>query len=65
MTTSPDRKFVVATWDPATPDLKVPVGKAGTIEAARKVLKGLLARADGWTLGILAAPDWTLVEATA
>ena len=64
MKVSPDRKFVVATWDPAAPDLKVPVGKGGTIEAARKVLKSLMARADGWTLGILAAPDWALVEAT-
>jgi hypothetical protein len=63
MKVSPDRKFVVVTWDPAVPDMpRVPVGKAGTIEAARKVLKGLLARADGWALEILAAPDWTPVE---
>jgi hypothetical protein len=63
MKISPDRKFVVVTFDPATPDLKVPVGKAGTIEAARKVLASLKARAGDWALEILAAPDWAPVEA--
>ena len=61
MKITPDRKFVVVTFDPAHPELKVPVGKGGTIEAARKVLKALAARANGWALEILAAPDWTPV----
>lgn len=61
MKISPDRKFVIVTFDPATPALKVPVGKAGTIEAAKKLVKGLASRANGWVLEILAAPDWTPV----
>ena len=61
MKISPDRKFVVVTFDPAHPELKVPVGKSGTIEGARKVLATLAKRAGDWTLEILAAPDWTPV----
>lgn len=61
MKVSPDRKFVIVTFDPAHPELKVPVGKAGTIEAAKKVVKGLAARANGWVLEILSAPDWAPV----
>lgn len=61
MKISPDRKFIVVTYDPAAPDLKVPVGKAGTIEKAKDVLKALAKRAGDWKLEILAAPDWTPV----
>lgn len=62
MKISPDRKFLVVTFDPAAPDTKIPVGKAGTIEGARKVLASMKARAGDWGLEILAAPDWTPVS---
>jgi hypothetical protein len=53
---------VIVTYDPAAPDQQTPIGKAGTIEQARKVVKGLEARANGWLLAILAAPDWVTVS---
>ena len=61
MKISPDRKFIVVTYDPANPELKVPVGKGGTIEAAKAAMKALMKRAGDWNLEILAAPDWTPV----
>jgi hypothetical protein len=62
MTISPDRKFVIVTYDPATPAQQTPIGKAGTIEQARNVLKSFESRTNGWLLAILAAPDWEMVS---